>query len=465
MNFDRRAIAAPTRELADWITHLRYEDLPQRTREVARIAILDSVGAGIHGYSTPWAQLLLTWTKRGTSGAGVAHVWGEANPTLRCSDAALVNGTATHAFELDDYHNAKLHPGAVVVPAAIAVAETINASGTDLVTAIAAGYEVMIRSSLALNPSAARLRGWHLTGVCGPFGAAAACASLLKLNAEQCAWALGLAGTQGAGLWAFNADGTMSKRLHAGKAAHAGVLAAELAQLGFTGPTQIYETEDGGVLKAFSDASDAAPLTRDLGAVYHLDKTSIKPYSCCGSTHSYIDAALALRSKLGAPWNAKRRVRVGTCKVVDVQCGFDYAPSSVLNAQMSLRYTVAAALLDGQVLPAQFTDARIADPALTALACQMELVPDPELDKLYPKDFAAWVSAEHNGKWERVDIMNPTGSVHAPIDERGITEKFRGINPQLDTNAIAAMALAIEKHSVREFVALLGRPAAKRAAA
>src|SRR6185295_17578079 len=177
----------------------------------------------------------------------------------------------------DDYHQAKLHPGAVVIPAAIAVAEKLGSNGRELVTAIAAGYEVMIRSSLALNPSAARLRGWHLTGVCGPFGAAAACASLMKLNDEQTAWALGLAGTQGAGLWAFNADGTMSKRLHAGKAAHSGVMAAELAQLGFSGPTQIYEYSDGGILKAFSDASDPAPLTQDLGAIYHLDQTSIKP--------------------------------------------------------------------------------------------------------------------------------------------------------------------------------------------
>ena len=464
MNFDRRAVAAPTRELAAWIASLRYEDLPQRTREVVRIAILDTVGAGIYGHSTPWAQMLLAWARRGSS-TGESHVWGERGPSLRTADAALVNGTASHAFELDDYHNAKLHPGAVVVSAAIAVAEKTDARGTDLVTAIAAGYEVMIRSSLALNPSAARLRGWHLTGVCGPFGAAAACASLLKLNTEQAAWALGLAGTQGAGLWAFNADGTMSKRLHAGKAAHSGVLAAELAQLGFTGPTQIYETEDGGVLKAFSDASDAAPLTRDLGTVYHLDKTSIKPYSCCGSTHSYIDAALALRRELGTPWNPERRVRVGTCKVVDVQCGFDYAPSSALNAQMSLRYTVAAALLEGQVLPAQFTGAKLTDPALVALAARIELVPDPELDKLYPKDFAAWVAAEHNGQWKRIDVMNPTGSVHAPIDARGITEKFRGINPGLDTDAIAAMAFAIERHPVREFAALLGKRESRRAAA
>ena len=456
MNFDRRGVAAPTREVANWIAELRYDDLPQRTREVVRIAILDTVGAGVYGFQTPWAEKLLAWA-RGGGQSNEATVWGDAHASLRAADAALVNGTAAHAFELDDYHNAKLHPGAVVVPAALAIAEKLNSSGTQLVTAIAAGYEVMIRTSLALNPSATRLRGWHLTGVCGPFGAAAACASLMKLNPEECAWALGLAGTQGAGLWAFNADGTMSKRLHAGKAAHAGVLAAELAQSGFTGPTQIYEYADGGVLKAFSDASDPAPLTQELGSVYHLDKTSIKPYSCCGSTHAYIDAALSLRKTFGGAWDAKSPVRVGTSKVVDVQCGFDYAPSSALNAQMSLRYVVAAALVDGQVLPAQFSDARMTDPALTALANTLELVPDPELDKLYPKDFAGWVAASRNGKWERVDILNPTGSVHAPIDAAGIAEKFHGINPRLPADKIAGVALDIEHHSVRELLALLHR--------
>ena len=454
MNFDRRAIAAPTRELASWVSSLTYDDVPARTRDVARIALLDSLGAGLYGFNTPWAQKLLAWVKRGGSGTE-ARVWGEAGVSLRCADAALVNGVATHAFELDDYHIAKLHCGAAVIPAALAVAERLDSNGRDLLTAIVAGYEVMIRSSLALNPSAARLRGWHLTGVVGPFGAAAACASLLKLNAEEAAWALGLAGTQGAGLWAFNADGTMSKRLHPGKAAHSGVLAAELAQLGFSGPTQIYEFEDGGVLKAFSDNSDPAPLTHELGSAYRVDQNSIKPYCCCGSTHAYIDAALALRKKLGAPWDTRKKVRVGTCKVVDVQCGFDYLPSSALNAQMSLRYAVAVALIDGQVLPAQFTDAKMADPAIVGLATAIELVPDPALDKLYPKDFAGWVAVEHNGQWQRVDILNPTGSIHVPIDAAGITAKFRGINPQLDTDTIAGVALAIEQHSARELLGLL----------
>jgi 2-methylcitrate dehydratase PrpD len=389
-------------------------------------------------------------------------VWGETAPSLRASDAALVNGTAVHAFELDDYHQAKLHPGAVVIPAAVAMAEKLGASGEQLVTAIAAGYEVMIRSSLALNPSATRLRGWHLTGVCGPLGASAACASLLKLNEEQTAWALGLAGTQGSGLWAFNADGTMSKRFHAGRAAQSGVMAAELAALGFTGPTQIYEFHDGGVLKAFSDASDPAPLTRDLGKVFHLDATSIKPYSCCGSAHSYVDAALELRRRLGTAWDARRPVRLGMAKVVQVQCGFDYAPSSSLNAQMSLRYIVAAALTEGHALPPQFSDAKIADPALTALAGRIQCEHDPALDHLYPARFAAWVAAEDKGEWVRVDVLDPLGSPANPVDAQGVVEKFRGINPQLPADDIAGAAFDIERRSVKQLLALLSGARAKQ---
>src|SRR3954470_21740624 len=137
MNFDRRAVAAPTREVANWVADLRYEDLPPRTREVVRIAILDTVGAGVYGYQTPWADKLLAWARRGGA-AGESTVWGDQQPSLRTADAALVNGTAAHAFELDDYHNAKLHPGAVVVSAALAVAEHLNSTGTELVTAIAA---------------------------------------------------------------------------------------------------------------------------------------------------------------------------------------------------------------------------------------------------------------------------------------------------------------------------------------
>jgi 2-methylcitrate dehydratase PrpD len=453
-----------TMALSRWIAGLQYADLPERTREVIRLALLDTLGCGVYGFETAWTQMLLQWARAGGA-AGRSRAWGGGQPRLRAADAAMVNGTAIHAFELDDYHNAKLHPGAVVIPAALAIAEEREISGERLVTAIAAGYEVMIRSSLALNPSAARLRGWHLTGVCGPFGAAAACAVLLGFDAERTAWALGLAGTQGSGLWAFNADGAMSKRLHAGKAAHSGVLAAELAAAGFTGPTQIYEFHDGGFLKAYSDASDPAPLTHELGSRWHLEALSVKPYSCCGSTHAYIDAALELRKRLGNKWDPARPVRVGLSKVVDVQCGFDYAPSTALNAQMSLRYTVAAALADGQVLPQQFSDERMRDPALCTLAAKLELMDDPQLDKLYPAHFAGWVAAEVGGQWMRVDILDPTGSVACPIDAAGIAEKFKRINPGLPAERIVALTSDIERHSARELIDLLAAPGSQRAAA
>ena len=454
MNMDRAQVPAATRELAAWVAALEYDELPQRTREVVRSALLDTLGCGVYGYRTPWASMLLEWARAGGT-KDEATVWGDAAPSLRAADAALVNGTSAHSFELDDYHNAKLHAGAVVIPAAIAMSEKLGTDGIRLVTAVAAGYEVMIRSSLALNPSATRLRGWHITGVCGPLGAAAACAVLMGLDAERTAWALGLAGTQGGGVWAFNADGAMSKRLHAGKAAHSGVMAAELAQIGFTGPTQIYEFGDGGILKAYSDASDPAPLTDRLGSVWHLEANAVKPYSCCASTHSYIDAARALRAKLGGAWDVKRAVRVGLSKVVDVQCGFDYRPSSALNAQMSVRYAVAAALVDGQALPPQFTDERIADPALVSLAQSLELVLDPELDKLYPAHFAGWVAAQSEGEWIRVDVLDPSGSAAAPIDAQGLIEKFRGLNANLPVDRIAETALAIENHTIAELLGLL----------
>jgi 2-methylcitrate dehydratase PrpD len=152
---------------------------------------------------------------------------------------------------------------------------------------------------------------------------------------------------------------------------------------------------------------------------------------------------------------------VGLAKVVDVQCGFKYFPTSALNAQMSLRYVLAAALLEGQVLPPQFSDAKLSDPAITALAERLELEHDPALDKLYPERFAAWVAAQDDaGKWQRVDVPDPLGSEANPVGERGVIDKFRGINPQLPVDAIAETALNIERHTVRQLLALL---AGKRA--
>ena len=415
-----------TRELAAWISRLRYDDVPAQTRTALKAALLDTLAAALYGRGMEWAKIVREWVAESEPRTQRASAWGENAPVLRAADAALTNGVAAHALELDDYHNAKVHAGAVVIPATLALAETLDLDGIAVMTAIAAGYETMIRTSLALGPIEARLRGWHLTGVTGTFGAAAAAASLLGLDAEHTTWTLGLAGTQSAGLFAFNADGAMSKRIHAGRAAHAGVFAAEIAKRGYTGPTSIYEFEDGGVLRAFANSTNADALVDELGSRWESTGVCFKPYSCCGSNHSAIDAARALRDRFGARV-AEGPVRIGVAHAVRVQCGMDYVPSTTMFAQMSIRYCVAATLLDGQALPPQFTPERFTDPSVVALAQRIELIDDPQLDNLYPVHFSGWVEADVDGKPERVFVKDPLGSPHVPLDRAKIGEKARGL--------------------------------------
>lgn len=451
----KRTPAATTMEVAGWLAGLRHERIPQPVRDALRLLLLDTLGSALFGLDQPWTSAVRRWAEaaRAAPAARRARVLGEAQGCLRPADAALVNGTAAHAYELDDYHNAKLHPGAVVVPAALALGEALDVDGARLETAIAAGYEVMIRTALALGPARARERGWHLTAVCGPLGAAAACAVLLGLDRERTAWALGLAATQSGGLFAFTADGTASKRFHPGRAAQSGVMAAELAALGLSGPTQAYEATDGGMLCAFVDHADAGRLTASLGEKWHAAETSFKPYACCGSLHAHIDAALALRPR----WRAQGEVRVGLAGLVRRQCGFDYVAGSELNAQMSARYCVAVALLDGGVLPAQFSPERIADARVTRLAQAIRLVEDAEMDRLYPEHFAGWVEVERlDGERERIGFRDPSGSPLNDEMPRSVQRKFAAlVGPILGQAAARSVADAVRelpRHKVSEIL-------------
>src|SRR5262249_49300117 len=328
--------------------------------------------------------------------AGQAMVFGRHGLRFPVSDAALANGVAIHSFELDDYHNAKIHPGAVVIAAAVPVAQRVGATGKDLITSIVAGYEAMIRVALALNPGPARARGWHLTGVCGPFGAAAATSVLMNLNREETGSAFGLAGTQGAGLFAFNSDGSMSKRLHPGRAAQSGVMAAELAAGGLQGPVAILESKDGGFLATFSDVPKQNQVVLDLGCEYRLTRVCFKPYPCCGSLHACVQAAISLVKRRGATFTPSAAVRVGIPELVKLQCGYDYRPSTALHAQMSLRYCVAVALLEGRLGPEQFEPFKLKAPEIVTLAQRLEVVVDPELSVHYPDHFLGWVDVNDN---------------------------------------------------------------------
>jgi 2-methylcitrate dehydratase PrpD len=451
--------AGLTRRLGAWIAGLRPADVPAPVGRAVRLAILDTLGAALYGRGQPWSAMARDWAGQAVAAGNApsATVWGEAEAVLRPADAALANAVAAHAFELDDFV-AKLHPGAVVVPAALAMAEVRGASGRMLECAVAAGYETMIRTSLALDPSAARLRGWHLTGVCGPLGAAAAAAVLAGLDEERTAWALGLAATQGAGLFAFNADGAMSKRLHPGFAAASGLRAVEMAALGLTGPTSVLETPDGGYLKAFSDVVHPEALTDALGREWRLADTYFKPYACCGSLHSYVDAALELRRRHAGPPPVARRVRAGLARVVDVQCGFDYRPGTELNAQMNARYCIATALLEGAVLPPQFARGKLSDPDIVALAERIELLHDPALDRLYPANYVGWVEVETGaaGDFERAYVLDPSGSTANPEREAALRAKFRQLlDGSMPADAVAALEAAVDRLDDRPAAGLL----------
>lgn len=416
-----------TRELARFISETSHKDLPDNLRAGMRKYFLDAVGCGLYGTTTESGRILSRFVRE-QGGSAEATLWKDAwrGPV---GPVALCLGTWMHAFELDDYHSgAKLHPGAVVFAAAYPLAEKMGTYGKTFMTACAVGYETMIRASIAADCLEVRRRGFHLTGLCGPFGAAAAAAHLMKLTPEQTANALGLAGTQGAGTWAFQCDGSETKRFHAGRAAQSGLMAASLAKGGYTGPKEIFEYEDGGFLWAFSGCGEPEALTRDLGAHWETEGVSFKPYCCCGSTHSTIDAVLALRKEHGVAPDDVQEMEIMNHSVVKQQCSWQYEPVSSLRAQMNIEYCAAVALTDGEAGPGQFTTERIADPELVALARRARFTVDPEIERLYPKTFPAKVAIRtRDGRELMSRIAGPKGSPQNPMDFGMVAGKFRQI--------------------------------------
>jgi len=313
-----------TQALARFAAGLRFGDLNSSLIKQFKRYLLDGIGCGLHGSSLPWSQMVSQFIKE-QGGMEESTLWLQRfkGPSPNVS---LGLGVMIHGFDFDDYHRAKIHPGAAVIPAAMAVGERLGADGKSLLTAMVAGYEVMIRISLATGPNASRLKGWHLTGTTGTFGAAAAAGKLLGLDEDQMASALGMAGTQSSGLWAFTADGAMSKRFHPGRSSQSGVMSALLSQKGFRGPTQILEAEDGGFCRATSDRVDLSLATKDLAREFFCADVGIKPYACCASSHSAIDAIWQIAESVKVDPENVEKIAVKTARGVKVQCGFEYKP-------------------------------------------------------------------------------------------------------------------------------------------
>lgn len=415
-----------TLALAEFVASMRDRPLPARTREVLRQALVDAVGCGLYGLTTEWARIIHRFAGE-QGGPADSALWCGAG-RIGAAQAALAAGTAIHSFDFDDHSRAKIHPGAVVVPVVLALGERCGSTGPVILAAMAAGYETMNRVSQAANPGRARMRGWHLTGTCGTFAAAAAASVILGLDAATTASAFGLAGTQSAGLWAFTADAAMSKRIHPGKAAHDGINAAILAAKGFEGPRYILEASDGSFLFTMSDSPRPGMITEGLGSRWHSDETCFKPHACCGSNHACVDAAIELAAQEGVAVSAIERIVAGIADVVRTQTGFAYRADSVLNAQMSLQYNVAVALHDRQAYLEQFTPQRIVDPAVFETARRVEIEVDPEIDLAYPEVYGGRLTLIlKNGRQLSKRIDYSRGMPENPMSEEEIERKFSSL--------------------------------------
>ncbi len=448
-----------TQELAAFVAGLEPVDIPRTTREVLSHALVDALGCGLYGLTTPWGRIMADFA-RDLQGAPEAALWG-TGVRVSAVNSVLAAGTAIHSFDFDDHSRAKIHPGALVVPVVLALAEREGASGDRILTAMAAGYETMNRISRAFNPSRARMRGWHLTGTTGTFAAAAAASVMLDLDAETTASALGLAGTQSAGTWAFTADGGMSKRMHPGRSAQAGLMAALLAQRGFVGSRYILEAEDGGLLFCMSDTPRPALAVEDLGRRWFSDETCFKPHACCGSNHACVDAVLSLVKENDLSPDDVERVIAGVASVVNTQTGFEYRADSVLNAQMSLRYNLAVAIYDRQAYLEQFTPQRIVDPQVVALSKRVEIEIDPDIDRAYPEIYGGKVTiVTKQGTTLTRQVDYSRGMPENPMSRAEIDAKFMSLasaavgEPEAGAILTAARSL-FEAGSVRTLADLL----------
>jgi 2-methylcitrate dehydratase PrpD len=318
-----------------------------------------------------------------------------------------------------------LHPGAVVIPAALAVAEVRSKNGREFLSAIVAGYEVAIRIGEAVGKK--HYHFFHNTSTCGVFGAAAAASWLLDLDEERIVWALGNAGTQASGLWEFNAEGAMSKHLHAGRAASNGVLAALLAERGFTGPSRILEGERGFFRATAPDADPDRVVAGIAGSTAKLKihGVSLKPHASCRHTHAAIDCALELRAQIGN--EPIEEVEVDTYGATLSLCDRP-RPSTPYEAKFSLQFCVASALLRGDAGLGAFEEDSIRDSSVRELTSRVHARVTPEIEARYPGEWPARVRVRlANGETLEAETAHPKGDPERPLSSAEIESKFEAL--------------------------------------
>jgi 2-methylcitrate dehydratase PrpD len=369
-----------TRGLARYIANLRYEDIPEDVKARLKLLMLDSLGCAIYGVSLPWSEILID-TLTGIDTGDSVRIWG-TDRRISAPHAALINGALVQSFELDDVHRqGVLHVGAVALPALIAVSELRpGMSGKTFLTAALAGYETGPRVGICMGQEHIG-QGWHSGATTGVFSAAAGAAKGFELDEEKTIHALGIGGTQSAGLMAAQ-YGAMVKRMHAGRSSQSGLYGALLADKGYTGIVNVFESEYGGFCTTFSRSQDRFnldALTAGLGETYETMRISLKFYSCVGSNHTTLDAIRMMQER--HPFSAEDvdKFVVHGSRVTMDHVGWAYSPEGLTSAQLNLPFCIATLMLEGDVFVDQFPDDSYKDAARIDYSRRIEVRHDPEI--------------------------------------------------------------------------------------
>lgn len=408
--------------LANKIAATGFDDFPDATVKKAKLHILDTFGVAVAGSAS--AETRMTLTALGVEvSTGASGIWGTPL-SLDARTAALVNGVSAHALELDDSGGCD-HSGAVVLPAVVAALGEMNrpVHGREFLKSVLIGYEVGRRVLEAAGGYEAHNGlGWHSTGTCGVFGAAAAVGSLLGFDGERLASALGLACSLASGTWAFIHDGSPAKKLHAGRAAEGGLLAARLAASGFTGPGAVFDKDAwGNFFQAFCRVEgDATALDRAFGENWRIDRCSIKPHATCRGTHSAIDAIDKL---LGDHTLKSEDVAAVTVDMSGFQFGMcgGKTLTSRAQAQMSLPYAVAARIRYGKVSLSELEERAWRHADIGRWLDRIDVRIDPAMpDEAEPAIALATV----DGQQLKTTVEFPLGSPANPLSDDQLIGKY-----------------------------------------
>jgi 2-methylcitrate dehydratase PrpD len=416
-----------TRQLARYVIDLRGEDLVAHTIEHAKQALLDLIGIAVRASATTQvsASARRAVAALDTGGPATAIGYGA---TFAPQYAALLNGCNFHVLDFDDTHErSSLHPGAPVIGAALTAAEQTASTGNALITAIVAGYDVVVRIGLASLPGVHYARGFHPTATAGVFGATAAVARLRGDSVEVLESAFGINLSQSAGSLQFSVDGAQSKPLQVGFTAHNAILAREFAAAGIAGPSEALEGRSG-FLHAYSDGATAAGVLDDWDGVHEIDRTAFKPYPCCRYMHAAIDTLAAIVREHHITPESVDRIRVSLPAAGMRLCAYPEGhkrnPQSIVDAQFSMYYAAAATVVRGSVRWDDY--AQLNDPAIAALIERIVLTEDPEVEALFPR-MAARVEIDAGAIHESRLATTPRGEPDDPLTWDDMIEKFNGL--------------------------------------